>query len=182
MKSYSGYFLAASPYMTHSDFARTVVLLMQHNEDGAVGVVLNRQSDETVASLWEKLTQHPCVSNRHVNLGGPVSGPLMALHMEQPLAEAMVPPGVFLAANKEHLEQLVEQSREPFRLFVGHAGWETGQLEHELSRGAWLTTPATEELIFEDRDDLWRDVLKRVGRSVLESAGIKDFPEDVTVN
>ncbi len=183
MKSLQGQLLAASPYMGNTSFARTVILILQHSDEGAFGVVLNRPVNETIKALWQKLSQEPCRVDRFVNMGGPVSGPVLAIHTVKPLGEFEVPPGVYLAAQREHLELLVQQTEHPFRLFIGHAGWGQGQLENELSQGAWLTTPATRELIFAENEDLWSTVVRRIGRSIIRSAlNIKHMPNNVTLN
>ena len=185
MKSLKGHFLVASPHMEDPNFSQTVVLLVQHNEDGAFGVVLNRPADSTLKDLWEKVTQEPCEIEQHVHVGGPVAGPLMALHADGSLAETEqeVVPGVYFAVEREHLEKLVRQQQQPLRIFVGHSGWGGGQLEKELEQGAWLTMPASLEYVFYDELDLWKKVTHRIGESMLTSAlKIKHVPLDPSVN
>jgi putative transcriptional regulator len=151
MRVLKGHFLVASPHLADPNFARTVVLLIHHSEEGAFGVVLNRPAENTIRDLWEKLGEGPCESTQHVHVGGPVSGPLLALHTDEALAEMEILPGLYFAAQREHLEKLLLQHPgHDFRLFIGHAGWAGGQLENELQQGAWLTTPATVQLIFGD--------------------------------
>ena len=79
----------------------------------------------------------PCHSRQPVYLGGPVPGPLMALHDRPALAEAEPAPGVFFAAKKEHLDAWCLTEEPAYKVFVGHAGWGAGQLENELHQGAW---------------------------------------------
>jgi putative transcriptional regulator len=185
MQSFEGKLLVASPHLEDSPFSQAVVLLLYHSEDGAFGVVLNRPMDQTVDSLWSQLSDQPCQCRRPLDMGGPVSGPLMALHREESLAEmdAHVPGGVYVAATKEHLEQLVSEADQPCRVFVGHAGWTGGQLEQELAAGVWLLAPATAEVVFSEDQNLWRHVIHQIGRSVLHSAlKIKHVPRDVSWN
>lgn len=182
-KSLQGHFLVASPHLKDPNFVGTVVLLVRHDQHGALGVVLNRPADKKLKELWESVSQTPCHSDQQINLGGPVPGPLMAIHTQPALADAEVLPGVYFAAEKEKLELLVAREDEHFRIFVGHSGWGGGQLEGELEQGAWLTTPATVQYIFYDDTDLWETVAKQIGKSVLQSMlGIDDLPEDPTVN
>ena len=183
MKSLKGCLLVASPYMGDPNFSRTVVLLIHHGAEGAYGVVLNRPLPATIKQLWEKLSTNPCDIDRFVNFGGPVSGPLIALHNEKALGEARVRPGVYLAAERDHLEQLIRQTKQPLRVFVGHAGWGKGQLEVELARGDWLTTPAKMEHIFAEDENLWTTTLRQIGRSFISSVlKLKHVPQDPSWN
>ena len=155
MDSLQGHLLLASEELVDPNFARSVVLLIEHNEQGALGVILNRPTSKTVRELWREVSQVPCESRRPVCLGGPVSGPVMALHTVPALAELEVVAGVYFAAKKQHLDELVStaESAAPtvsaaegplaagtaggdpyaFKIFVGHAGWGPGQLERNSS-------------------------------------------------
>ncbi len=107
MDSLQGHLLLASEELVDPNFARAVVLLIEHNEQGALGVILNRPTSKTVRELWREVSQVPCESQRPVCLGGPVSGPVMALHTLPALAELEVVAGVYFAAKKQHLDELV---------------------------------------------------------------------------
>lgn len=183
MKSFEGHLLVASPYLLDPNFARAVVLLIQHTDKGALGVVLNRPIDKVVKELWEEIGGEPCECEQPLRLGGPVSGPLMALHSHESLSEIEVRSGVYFAASKDNLEQLVQQREHAFRLYVGHAGWGSGQLENELEEGAWMTVPATAEHVFYDGDDLWKKVAADIGKAMLVSVlKVKHVPEDPSMN
>jgi putative transcriptional regulator len=183
MESLKGSFLVASPHLRDPNFVRTVVLLVHHSEDGAFGVVLNRPTESTIKELWEKVGQSPCESDQPVHLGGPVSGPLMAVHADASLAEMEIVPGVYFAAHRDHLEQLLQQHEHDFRFFVGHSGWGGGQLENELKEGAWLTTPATSEFVFYANDDLWRKITQHIGQEMLSKMlNLKGVPSDPSMN
>ena len=183
MGSLAGHFLIASPQLADPNFLRAVVLLIHHNEQGAFGVILNRMTDSTVKELWQEVAQTPCALDRHLNLGGPVSGPLMALHTDPAMGEIEVLPGLYFAAQREHLEQLVSRGEQVLRLFVGHSGWGQGQLERELAEGSWLTLPATIEYVFSNEGDLWKTVAQRIGESILtETLKLKEVPTDPTLN
>ena len=109
MGSLIGSLLIASPQLRNSPFSRTVVLMVQHNEQGAVGVVLNRTINETVQGLWKQISGDGCPSDQPVNMGGPVSGPLIALHLIKPQAELEILGGLYLASSKEHLAEIVKK-------------------------------------------------------------------------
>jgi putative transcriptional regulator len=183
MQSLQGHLLVASRSLRDPNFVGTVVLMIRHDENGALGVVLNRPADKTLRELWESVSQTPCASDERINLGGPVPGPLMAIHTQESLADAEILPGIYFAAEKDKLESLVARADERLRIFVGHAGWGGGQLEGELEQGAWLTAPATADYIFYGDTDLWEQVTKSIGRSVLQSMlKIKEVPDDPSVN
>jgi putative transcriptional regulator len=112
-----------------------------------------------------------------------VPGPLMALHTKPKLAEAEPVPGVFFAAKKQHLDELVLTEEPEYKIFVGHAGWGAGQLENELHQGAWRTLPATAEYVFSTDDTLWETVFRQLSQTMLKSMlNVKELPSDPTVN
>ncbi|NQU25348.1 MAG: YqgE/AlgH family protein [Candidatus Nealsonbacteria bacterium] len=183
MQSYEGQFLVASSLLLDNNFVKTVVLLVQHSDEGALGLVVNRPTSKTVKELWREVSDAPCENQSPIHLGGPVSGPLMAVHAARKFAEIEILPGVYFTAKKENLDQLVVQKRHPLKIFAGHAGWGPGQLEHEIEEGAWTVTSASAEFVFFDGTDLWEEVTEQHGRSLLESVlKIKHIPEDPSVN
>jgi putative transcriptional regulator len=183
MESLEGQLLVASPQLLDPNFARSLVLLIQHNQEGAFGLVVNRPITKTIQELWREVGSAPCKSRQPIYLGGPVPGPLMALHDKRPLAEREVVPGVLFAAKKPHLDQLVLSEEPAYKVFVGHSGWGAGQLENELHQGAWRTLPATAEYVFSTDDTLWETVFREIGHELLKSMlHVKDLPPDPTVN
>ena len=119
MKSLKGHFLVASPHLADPNFFRSVVLMLQHDEEGAFGVVLNRPTNNTVADVWSLVSQLPCDSREPVHVGGPVAGPLIALHTDLPHSEMEVAGGVYFTSDKESIIQIVTQPAGAFRLFGG---------------------------------------------------------------
>ena len=183
MKPLSAHFLIASPQLLDPNFVKSVVLMIQHNDEGALGVIVNRPGEKTVKELWTEVGDAPCENVGPVCLGGPVPGPLLAVHTNQFFAEMEILPGVFLAATKGHLDELMLQEGDPVKVFLGHAGWGPGQLESELEAGAWFTTPASIEHIFYDGTDLWEKVTKTIGAATLQSMlHLKHMPDDPSVN
>jgi len=178
-----GYFLIAVPQMMDPNFNRTVVLLVQHDEQGAFGVVLNRPSDRTVREVWTESVGAEVECELPIHVGGPVPGPVMAIHANPLLSEADVVPGVFFSTGREHLEQLVAADERPFLLFSGYSGWGGGQLEAEMEAGGWISRRATKEDIFASEDDLWRKVGRDITDDVLRDAlRIKHLPHDPSMN
>ncbi len=206
MDSLQGYLLLASEELADPNFARSIVLLIEHNEQGALGVVLNRPTSKTVGELWREVSQVACESQQPICLGGPVSGPVMALHTVPDLAELEIISGVYFAAKKQHLDRLVQQAestagattqaedpsenspspgepRQAFKVFVGHAGWGPGQLEREIEQRAWYTLPARIEHVFDPGPDLWERLVQSLDRVRLARLlKIKHVPPDPGLN
>lgn len=182
-KSLAGHFLVASADLSDPNFFRTVVLIFRHNEEGAAGLVLNRRTNASVRQLWEQIGESPCKSRAPLHLGGPVEGPLMAIHALEQLQELEIVPGVFLSNGREMLERLVDDDDARTRFFVGYAGWGDGQLERELGEGSWLVAPATAELVFGDHEELWQKVTRQVtSGNLLSALKIKHVPPDPRLN
>lgn len=182
-KSLKSQLLIAVPNLPDSNFFRSVVLMIQHDDEGAFGVVLNRPSDLTIADVWEKISEQPSERAEHINLGGPVQGPIIALHTDDACAETEVLPGVYVATDRDHLNHLVRQTDQPLRLFIGYSGWAGGQLESELDAGGWLTTPAKQKFIFHHDADLWKTVANEIGQDALYShLKISNSPSDPSLN
>ena len=183
MISLQGDLLIASPHLFDPNFLRSVVLLVQHSTEGAFGLLLNRPLDKTVGTAWKALTDEPCECDLPVYYGGPVEGPLAALHTEQTLAEEQVLPGVYFSANKDLLDKLVQQPPWGLRVFNGYSGWGEGQLEAELEAGGWLTFPATADDVFSDVEEVWRRISRRINLDILAgSIAPEQVPDDPTWN
>jgi putative transcriptional regulator len=183
MSSLQGQFLVASPHLGDGNFYRSVVLIIKHDDDGAFGLVLNRPTANTVGDVWRMVTEQELVCDRPIYLGGPVQGPLVCLHRVKSCAEAEVLPGVYFAAHKDELQKIVSQKSKPFRLFMGYAGWAGGQLEGEMKVGGWLTIAADKALVFDDRDDLWENVVQTIGQKIIAPAiKSKHVPPDPSLN
>ncbi len=183
MESLEGRLLVAVPQLLDPNFARALVLLIEHNDDGAFGVVINRPIGKTLQELWREVGSAACHSRQPIYLGGPVPGPLLALHDRPALAELEPAPGVFFAAKKQHLDALVVDEEPAYKVFIQHAGWGAGQLENEIEEGACGTLPATAELVFSTAGDLWETVFRRIGDKLLQSIiPVKELPPDPTLN
>ena len=183
MQSLKGHFLVASRYLRDSNFAQSVVLMLQHDLEGALGVVLNRPGNKTVREVWELTGQEPCPLDDPIHVGGPVPGPLMAVHTIEELSEREITPELFFSVERDALNRIVRHPQGRCRLFSGHAGWGSGQLEGELKAGGWLTTAATVDDVFADYEELWRTVVQRIGLNIM-APGIdpERMPEDPSLN
>ena len=162
----AGSLLVATPALMDPNFTDTVVLLLDVNDEGALGVVLNRPSPVLVAEVledWRDIVAEPEVLFR----GGPVNTE-GALAVGR-LADAEDVPvgfrGVFGDMGVVDLDtplELVDGSLAGLRIFAGYAGWGTGQVQSEIAKGDWYVVPAEVSDVFRlDPTDLWRDVLRR---------------------
>jgi putative transcriptional regulator len=181
-KSLQGKLLIASAELRDPNFFHTVVLLVQHTEDGALGLVLNRPSETALSDVWGKVSESVCESREVLHVGGPCPGPLVTIHNEPSCGEVEVIPGVFFSAASEKLEQLVKQG-EGVRFFVGYAGWGSGQLESEMKEGSWRTLAAKAEHIFNSHSELWEQVTRQAADAMLlKTLRIKHVPADPRLN
>ena len=181
--SLTGRLLVATPALDDPNFVRTVILLLDHDDDGALGLVLNRASEVEVLRAvepWADLAAGPAV----VFGGGPVEpDAVVALGRSRP---GRLPDQV------EHVVadvRLIDLSADPklvaaevsqIRIFAGYAGWAPGQLEAEIEAGAWFAVEATaEDVLTTDPERLWRRVLRRQSG---ELALFATFPMDPSQN
>ena len=166
-----GKILVASPAMTNSYFARTAILLLQQNTEGAAGVVLNRPAAHSIQQIWEQVSETPCTRQQVFHFGGPLPGPMVALHRQASLGEVQLSDDLYVAAERSVLDRLIAQDDQDddttFRLFVGHAGWGPGQLERELRQGSWMLLPADAVEVFAAESELWYQAVRQVGASVI---------------
>jgi putative transcriptional regulator len=171
--SLKGHLLVATPRLRDPNFDRTVILVLEHNEEeGAAGVVLNRPSDAEVAGSlpgWDSLAGKPAV----FFAGGPVE-PSGFIGLARLTSTGTVGP-VDLAADPAGAAEVAE-----VRIFAGYAGWGPGQLEFEIGEGAWFVVDALPgDALSPVPNGLWSAVLRRQGGRL---ALLSNYPEDVATN
>jgi putative transcriptional regulator len=164
MESLKGQLLVAGAGLLDSNFRRTVVLVGEHTEDGALGVVLNRAAPVTVGEVVPALAEL-AGAGEPMYFGGPVQpGAVVVLaDLQEPERAGLAVFGTigFLTGEVEP-DGLGAVRRA--RVFAGYAGWGPGQLEAEVDEQAWILEPAAPEDVFtEDPDGLWGTVLRRKG-------------------
>ncbi len=185
MKSLQGHLLVASPKLVDPNFFHAVVLLVQHNEEGALGLVLNRPLQTTVREMWREVGDDAsaCEIDGPLHQGGPCEGPLMVVHGDQPSAEIEVSKGIYFCTSRERIEALIGENDSPMKFFVGYAGWTAGQLEAELEESSWLTIDANPQAIFEGDEHLWSDLIRALSRAAVTGmVDPKRIPDDPSVN
>jgi putative transcriptional regulator len=182
MDSLRGQLIIAAPTLVDPNFARSVVLIAEHTEDGAMGLVLNRPAntlvDEAVPDLaWLGDTEE------RVWVGGPVAetAVIVLAEWDDPTVAGAIVEGDlgFVGADADQPEQLDGAIRRA-RVFAGHAGWGPGQLEDELAEDAWIVEPPLRDEIFTaDAEGLWAAVLRRKGSRY---ALLSTMPPDPSLN
>lgn len=175
--------LVAVPQLADPNFRRTVVLLLHHDEDGALGVILNRPLPVDVGAVlpaWQDVVSRP----PSIFQGGPV-GLDGALGVATLRAGAQAPPAVTRVAGAFGL---VDLDTDPdgvrgvlgLRVFAGHSGWGAGQLDAEVASGDWFVFPALpSDVATQDPARLWQAVMRRQGGSM---AIVSTFPDDPRLN
>jgi putative transcriptional regulator len=165
--SLRGQLLVAAPTLLDPNFHRTVVLIAEHGDDGAMGVVLNRPGDLEVAEAAPVLADL-VEPGALVHVGGPVqpTGVVIVGQFHDPARAAVTVFGdVGFVAGEPDFDELGGELRRA-RVFAGLAGWSPGQLEAEIEREDWILEPAIDDDVFSvDPESLWSTVLERKGGS-----------------
>lgn len=181
MESLQGQLLIASPSLEDTNFERTVVAIANHDEDGALGVILNRPSETDVADAAPELAELVDIGEV-VHVGGPVQPAaivVLAEFLDPSNAAFLVCENIGLAGEQVGLDGLADVTSRR-RVYAGYAGWGPGQLEAEIEREDWIVAPALPADVFcELPAELWSDVLDRKGGTFRLLARM---PPDPSVN
>lgn len=185
LESTRGRLLVATPLLGDPNFERTVIFMLEDNEEGALGLVLNRPSPLEVTEPlpdWSRLVARPSV----VFVGGPVSRTsVIALAAREPAYELPDDAWTEVGGTVGVLDltadaDLIGAGLAEVRVFAGYAGWGEGQLGGEIAEGAWFVVDAVTTDTFTDHPELlWRDVLRRQRDPLRQFA---NYPPDVSVN
>jgi putative transcriptional regulator len=181
-KSLQGQIILDGGKLHGSFFHRSVVLICQHDEQGAFGLILNRSTENKVGqALVANLSDS--LKEQTLFIGGPVQPQALSfLHSDQFLSDANVMPNLSLGHSIDALIDLGESfsTTQKIKLFAGYAGWSPGQLDRELSRQDWLVHPATLDMVFStEPDQLWRSIMKEKD---IKSRLLADSPDDLSWN
>ncbi|MFQ6094245.1 MAG: YqgE/AlgH family protein [bacterium] len=161
-----GKFLVASRHLRDPNFSETVVLLIDYNWYGAMGLVINRPTELRLSTVLPEIKG---VQRRTdtVNIGGPVARSQMLLLIQsgsQPKESSRVFKDVYVSSSRTVLQRMIADAdaREKFRVYAGYAGWAPGQLYREVSRGGWHVLEADAETVFERAPaEVWPELIRR---------------------
>ncbi len=171
MNSLKHHFLIAMPALADSFFYQAVVYLCEHDEQGAMGLIVNKPTEVSVQALLTHLqieNPSPCVETMPVYFGGPVQrGQGMVLHdSRQPWKTAMaLSDTLFLTTSTDILDKLgTDEGPEHAIVTLGYAGWSAGQLEQEIAENSWLTVKADERILFDTpANERWQKAAQLLG-------------------
>lgn len=183
MQSYAGQLLLATPKLLDPNFFRAVILVLDHDDDGALGVVVNRPSELPLSAVLPTWSGTSGVTEM-LFTGGPVA---QDSAIAVGVSRGAVPDSGFQQLTGEY--GLVDLDSAPedlvpslvgVKIFSGYAGWGDGQLETEVSEGSWYVVNASPtDLLHPDPESLWRRILRRQPN---ELAYVANCPDDPTMN
>ncbi|MGR8946552.1 MAG: YqgE/AlgH family protein [Gammaproteobacteria bacterium] len=160
----TNHFLIAMPTLEDPNFARTVTFICLHNDDGALGIVINRPLAVNLAEVFEQMDINctaPATNAQEIYEGGPVNrdrGFILHRPVGEWASSIQVTPQIAVSTSRDILQAIgVGEGPVDSLVALGYAGWGAGQLEFEMSENAWLSGPAHEEIIFEvPANERWR--------------------------
>lgn len=176
-----GNILIAEPFLQGKYFSRSVIFMVEHDEKGSIGFVLNKPMTYTTSDLVTELAglEYP------VYIGGPVEqNQLYYLHTHAEIADALpIVPGIYWGGDFPELTRLLQEGKiQPgeVRFFAGYSGWNAGQLERELDENSWMVGDITPARFFEiPNDNLWEVSMSELGGRYRIWA---NFPKDPIMN
>lgn len=172
--SFQGSLLIASPLLVEPTFHRTVVLLLEHDDDGAMGLILNRPSQHQVVDHlpeWAVAVPDPGL----VFVGGPVEPEVAIGLTSSGIGGSTSVPGLAML----DLDGVPSEGLDSVRIYSGYSGWSSGQLEMEIADGAWYVVPAAPDDVFGRSEGMWSRILRRQeGRLAI----LASFPPDPSLN
>lgn len=177
-----GDILLSQPFMSDGYFNRTAILLTEHNDEGAIGFVINRPVEIVVDEIIPDFPDF----NGIAYMGGPVSTD--TLHYVHRVGELLdesieIANGIYWGGNFEQLKALIRQgiiTTEDIRFYIGYSGWSTGQLEGEWEMGSWLRADFDMNFIFNNHpEELWKTIISTKGENFTI---IADMPSDDLLN
>lgn len=172
--------LIAMPSMADPNFSRSVTLLCQHNEQGAIGITVNRQSGFTLAELFFQLEIN-CddeeILSRSVLEGGPVSpdhGFVLHTPMQGFDSSVQINDDIMVTTSRDVLASIAAgNGPQDFLVALGYAGWGDGQLELEMRQNAWLSVPVDKRILFEsDLQNRWQNAIGKLGINAHDLSGV----------
>ncbi|TDH22995.1 YqgE/AlgH family protein [Segetibacter sp. 3557_3] len=178
----SGDILISDPFLKDPNFMRSVVVICEHQPQGSFGFVLNKKYEQGLGDLIADIPD----TNFPVYYGGPVQ--LDTVHFLHRLPGLItggfeIADGIFWGGDFEEVTELLKEgkvNRNDIRFFIGYSGWSEGQLEEEMKTKSWITSKATEELIFSpDVNNTWKVALKQLGG---EYQQMVNYPIDPQLN
>jgi putative transcriptional regulator len=177
--SLANHFLIAMPSLADANFARSVTLICEHSDAGAMGIVINRLTDLRLGDIFEQMkivADRKTPIGTSVYLGGPVQNN-RGFVLHEPLGDwesTLSVTDKFGVSTSRDILEAIAQSRGPekFLVALGYAGWGAGQLEREISENSWLSGPANRDVIFDlPAEQRWKAAAQLVGVDLTTLSG-----------
>ncbi len=176
-----GSILLSEPFLRDPNFARSVVLLTEHNDDGTIGFILNKPISHKIHEIVDGFPEF----DAPVYLGGPVQrDSLHFIHRIESLAEDgdEIAPGVYWGGNFEKLKRMIRLGivhSDDIRFFVGYSGWGPRQLQDEMEMKSWILSNKGDKFAFSSGESLWAEILQTMGGKYKAMA---HYPVDPSLN
>jgi putative transcriptional regulator len=167
--SLAGYVIVATSMHEGSVYEDAVCIVVEHTESRAIGLMLNR-SAYFDPKLMPPLQLPNGSMHSNIFFGGPIEGPVVALHDNKNLAEGGNNLGVYVACQEKNLMELTQSQSGKCKMYVGHAVWGPKQLDAQVVEGGWYVLPAIPEIVFSDDSVMRSKALRIVGNQMLQSA------------
>lgn len=161
-----GTLLVATPKLKDSTFIKTAILIIKTNKDFKLGVIINRTLNKLV-----KIKDVPNLK-KYLKFGGPVPGPVVAIHHEKTLAENTISNNVFYSCGFENINKI--SVTELYQFYSGYCTWKEGQLEKEISEGYWIVDSIknNHKLLYEEDDFIWIHLKNNHSKEFYEKIGL----------
>lgn len=179
MQSLQNHFLIAMPELQDTFFERTVTYICEHNEEGAMGLIINQPAQVTLSTLLDqieiKVPGESALHRQHVYTGGPVGTDRgFVLHTPQDgwRSSLQLSQEIMITTSKDILHAIGSaDAPEHFMLTLGYSGWDAGQLEEELASNSWLTIPADADIMFSTpSSERWQKAAEKLGIDIWQLA------------
>lgn len=172
-----GKILIAEPFLQGYHFSRSIILLTEHDDEGSMGLVLNKPLDVTL----DKVIQQYDVKPYHLTCGGPVSpDKLFFIHTFENIPGAMkIIPGLYFGGDFDIIRTLIDNNLPgKIRFFIGYSGWSPGQLTSEIEQNSWLVFEASiDKILLFSNDEFWKSTVKEMGEKYATWANFPVTPE-----
>ena len=161
MNSLKNHFLISVPHLKDPFFEKSVVYLCEHDKKGAMGLVINKaikKNNITLKDSNSDIELNKYLKENYLHIGGPVlTDRVLFLHTNNDISKSVpVSDEVSISGNIELLSSIQKSKDVKSKLFLGHAGWDSGQLEREIENGDWLIQKSSTSIIFEqETDNIW---------------------------
>ena len=141
--------LLATPKIKDETFYKSLILIIKEHECSHMGLILNRPTSEPIKKLWDTEI------DVNMKFGGPVSDSLMLLHKSKKYADYEVIPNVYLSIYIGSIEKVLKTSKDKYEMYFGYCAWIKNQLLDEIGKGVWWPITPTENMIFDNEENLW---------------------------